>query len=285
MAKSTYLCTGLSRDTGKRTFVAVEADNPEEAMRLADERGVIAENAEPLLPYVLREPVTCCVIAGILLVNVAAVIFWLVAASEISSVATAYCDNGWKFYERHDYDKALVAFNRALELDPKCSYAYCGRGCVWRAKKDYDRAMADFNRGIRLKPDDPSAYNNRGLVSYDKKDYDRAIADYDQAIRLAPNYAGAYSSLAWLRATCPDRRYRNGKAAYENANKAYRLAAAGGDKLVSAGTLAAACAESGDFEQARKWAQKAIETAPDEASKRILRSQLELYRQDKPYRE
>jgi tetratricopeptide (TPR) repeat protein len=352
MAKTTYLCTGLACDTGRRTFIAVEAKNPKEAIRLANEDGVIAEEAEPLLPYVLREPVKSCCIACILVVSVVGVILWLVAASNMRSAAMAHCDKGWKLCEQHDYGEALVAFNQALEFDPKCSYAYCGRGCVREVKKDYDRALDDFNRAIRLKPDEAFAYNNRGHFWCDKKDYDRAIADYDRAIQLAPNFAmaynnrgtawrakkdydramadfnrairldpnsalyhnnrgtvwetkkdydraigdyerairldptegTAYSSLAWIRATCPDRRYRDGKAAYENANKAYRLAAGTEYEWLCLGPLAAAYAERGNFEQARQWAQKAIKTAPDE-EKRELRSQLDLYRQNKPYRE
>ncbi len=47
-------------------------------------------------------------------------------------------------------------------------------------------------------------------------------------------------------------------------------------------TLAAAYAESGDFEEAKQWEAKVIEIAPDWKE---FRSRLELYKQGKPYRE
>jgi hypothetical protein len=49
--------------------------------------------------------------------------------------------------------------------------------------------------------------------------------------------------------------------------------------------LAAAYAESGNFEKAKEWETKAIEMAPDEKSKQEVRSRLALYKQGKPYHE
>ena len=56
------------------------------------------------------------------------------------------------------------------------------------------------------------------------------------------------------------------------------------------GTLAAAYAESGDFEKAKEWEAKAIEMATTDRSvtdkdKQEMRDRLELYKQGKPYRE
>ncbi len=50
-------------------------------------------------------------------------------------------------------------------------------------------------------------------------------------------------------------------------------------------TLAAACAENGEFGKAREWQTKAIEHLTHENDKKDYRSRLELYKQGKPYRE
>ena len=47
--------------------------------------------------------------------------------------------------------------------------------------------------------------------------------------------------------------------------------------------LAAACAETGDFDAAVKWEEKAIDLAPDGVKKDDYRARLELYRAGKPY--
>ena len=105
---------------------------------------------------------------------------------------------------------------------------------------------------------------------------------------LNPNLAAAYRDLAWLHATCPNEKYRDGKKAFENASKAYQLS--GGKEWSYLVTLAAAYAESGHFDKAKFWEAKAIEMATTDKSvtdkeRAELSSRLELYKQGKPYRE
>ncbi len=180
-----------------------------------------------------------------------------------------------------EYDKAIAAYNRALQLDPKSSPDYDGRGLAWFAKGEYDKALTDFNRAIRLEKQF-NYYNNRGSAWYAKHDYGKAVADFNQAIRLDPNDPHAYSWLGWLQATCPDQQYRNGRTALKNANRAAELT---GGKTPCCSLLAAAYAETGDFDKARQWISKAIGLAKDEKIKKVLRSQLELYKKYQPCRE
>ena len=94
--------------------------------------------------------------------------------------------------------------------------------------------------------------------------------------------------LAWLQATCPNEKYRNGKKAVENASRVCQWAE--GKRWDCFDAFAAAYAESGDFEKAKEWEAKAIASAATDKAvtdkdKQELRSRLELYKQGKPYRE
>jgi tetratricopeptide (TPR) repeat protein len=126
-------------------------------------------------------------------------------------------------------------------------------------------------------------YISRGNAWRAKKEYDRAIADYDEAIRLDPKHAYAHNGRAWVWATCPDAKYRDGKRAVESATRACELWKWKEANFI--GTLAAAYAEAGDFEAAVKWQTKANELYADPEDKAKGEERLKLYREKKPYRE
>lgn len=76
------------------------------------------------------------------------------------------------------------------------------------------------------------------------------IEDHTETIRLDPKFALAFvnKAWAWLSATIPDEKFRDGKQAVELASKACELIAWQWQSFV--GTLGAACAEAVDFDQA-----------------------------------
>ena len=83
-------------------------------------------------------------------------------------------------------------------------------------------------------------------------------------------------------ATCRDEKVRNGKLAVEHARKACELT--NYDDANYLDTMAVACAENGDFDEAVKWQAKAVELTW-EPMKPQFREKLELYKSKKPYHE
>jgi hypothetical protein len=122
----------------------------------------------------------------------------------------------------------------------------------------------------------------RLAVRQDKEGlFEGALRDYDKAIQLAPNYISALNNRAWLRATCPDARFRNGDQALGDAKAACELTEWKVANKV--GTLAASYAEAGDFKNAMKWQKKAISLAP--GNKRLdYQARLSQYKAGQPYR-
>lgn len=195
-----------------------------------------------------------------------------------------YRNRGNAWYRRKEFDKALADFDKAVRLDTNDAAAYVCRGNAWSAKKQYDTAIADFDHAIHLGAKSGSVYGDRGNAWYAKKEFDKALADYRQAIQLDPKLAYPYNNIAWLNATATDEKYRDGKQAVELATKACELCSWTNSYRI--GTLAAAYAETGDFDNAIKFQTKAIELNPaDTAFVKGAQARTLLYLDRKPYRE
>jgi tetratricopeptide (TPR) repeat protein len=193
----------------------------------------------------------------------------------------AYNGRGNAWTAKKEYDKAIADYSEAIRLDPKFVVAYYGRGNAWSYKKEYDKAIADYNEAIRLDPKYAFFYDGRGNAWSYKKEYDKAVADFSEAIRLDPKFGAAYNSRAWLWATCPDAMYRDGKKAIESAKRALELDPKNANCM---DTLAAGYAESGEFIEAVRWQERALEDVSlkkDEGARR----RLELYKKKQPYRQ
>jgi tetratricopeptide (TPR) repeat protein len=195
----------------------------------------------------------------------------------------SYYGRGYAWSAKKEYEKARIDFDDAIRLDALFSSAYVGRGHAWNSQKEYDKAIADFDDAVRLEPKGASAFTGRGYAWSQKNNYEKALVDYEMAIQLDPEDAGALNGRAWLWSTSPDAKFRDGNRACESARKACELTEWKDAMVID--TLAAASAETGDFDSAVKWQTRALEILTDEKDRDEFRARLVLYQQKKPYRQ
>ena len=90
-------------------------------------------------------------------------------------------DEGINNYQAKNYDKALMACERALQLDPNYFLAYYGEGLALHDLGHYLKALAAFECAIQLVPKNPIAYIGKGNSFCKLNRYEEALAAFEQA--------------------------------------------------------------------------------------------------------
>lgn len=144
------------------------------------------------------------------------------------------------------------------------------------------KAVKLFSEVLQADPENGPALRSRGDAYLNIGDHRKAVADYEVAAQLFPDDSGLLNNFAWVLATSPEDDLRNGKRAVELGLKACELTEYKQSHILS--TLAAAYAETGDFDSAVKWSEKSVELG-DGDIKEQLKQELDSYHQKKPWRE
>jgi tetratricopeptide (TPR) repeat protein len=104
-----------------------------------------------------------------------------------------------------DYDSALIAFHKALELEPNNDQGYMQAGNVFRRLGQVEKAEQYYIKAINLKPDYWRCYNYLGVLYYLEGNYEEAVNQFNKGLELAPgnqsllnNLAGSYWNLHQL---------------------------------------------------------------------------------------
>ncbi|MGE5137870.1 MAG: hypothetical protein ACM3JD_00285, partial [Rudaea sp.] len=119
---------------------------------------------------------------------------------------------------------------------------------------------------------------------YASGQFANAVEACRQALLADPEDELGYNLLAWLKATCADPSIRDGKEAVAAATKACELSHWKNCEWID--TLAAACAEAGDFKRAVRYQKQALRTGtPSDSQRNAMRARAALYEQSQPFRD
>jgi tetratricopeptide (TPR) repeat protein len=221
---------------------------------------------------------------------------------------------------RSDRNRAIVEARRAIELGPENSSAYqflmscllesqnyneaAELGRDWLAVSSYDVAShSALGSALAAKGDLVPAVQQLGYIMMLRPDLEQAHAQLRQILlslakeadglqRLheiaanAPDSPRMLDELAWLFATYPDSKSRDGTEAVRLAEHASELTERKVPALLD--TLAAAYAEAGDFSRAISVGEEALKkagSAGDNDAVKLSENILESLRKNLPYRQ
>jgi len=225
---------------------------------------------------------------------------------------------GQVLVQEKKFAEGEAQFGEILALNPYSVSAHKHLGNALAREGKYTEAMAEYSNALMIKPDDavinhaleianlkaendkklpglytalkilPTAetHTELAVILALKEEYSDAVSHYIEALRIKPDAPDVLNNLAWLLATCPDAHIRNGDQAVKHAERACELTHYKMTPLV--GTLAAAYAEAGRYDEAISAAKKACALAAAAGDQNLLKRNQELlilYRAHQPYRE
>lgn len=180
------------------------------------------------------------------------------AGANAAGEAKALSLEGVALGQKSDYTGAIVAFSKALKLDPKNA----------DAKKGLELATAAFKQKTQK---DPDALSNLGVTLGNQGNHDGAIAAFKRALTIDPshtqaltNLAGAFNGVGRYK----DAAHVSEKAIAENPKNAgahHNLGTALGNQRDYAGA-AAAFQAAVDIDPENVHAQKGLKVAKEKAA-------------------
>ncbi|MEW6327176.1 MAG: glycosyltransferase [Thermodesulfobacteriota bacterium] len=111
----------------------------------------------------------------------------------------AHYEYGVQCMEAGKHAEAVMAFKKALELDPGFPLVHGLMGASLVRLGRYGEAVDVLKKAVAKEPKNAGAHNNLGSAYYELGNWGNAARHFEQAIRLNPGYAAAYKNLGMAR--------------------------------------------------------------------------------------
>ncbi|MBI5622893.1 MAG: tetratricopeptide repeat protein [Elusimicrobia bacterium] len=116
------------------------------------------------------------------------------------------------------YDRAVVEYTKALEMDGTVTDAFLARSAAFVAQDSFDAAWQDLRSALELEPKDADILVRLATLHTSRRDYRAALESATKALKLAPESASAH-----LRAGNIHYFLRDYKKSLESFQKAVKL--------------------------------------------------------------
>lgn len=114
-----------------------------------------------------------------------AVMIFFTACKSKAERVQEQLDLGQKYLTESNYTEAILAFTKAIEIDPESIPAYMGRAQAYRGTEQYEEAKTDYTTVIDKTEEQPytqaEAYVGRAEVDELTEDQQGALGDYQSA--------------------------------------------------------------------------------------------------------
>jgi Flp pilus assembly protein TadD len=187
---------------------------------------------------------------------------------------------------RGKFDDALEQFRRVLASDPNYPKVHYNVGNIALQRGDLEQAITEFRKELEIQPNDSMTHADLGVALAQQGQSRDALDEWNKAVAAAPNNLNALCNLAWVLSTNKNASIRDGTKAAALARTAADLT--NGDNPRVLRILAAAYAESGDFDKATETAERARDVAESQGNSdlaKTLEGNIESFKAHQPLRD
>ncbi|KAF5091739.1 tetratricopeptide repeat protein [Methanospirillum sp. J.3.6.1-F.2.7.3] len=100
---------------------------------------------------------------------------------------TDWISKGSEFQKNGELDKAIEAFNKAIDINPKDEIAWNNKGTALVEQGKFNEAIEAFDKAININSDFEDAWMNKGLILKNLGRYEEAIDAFEEVLRINPN--------------------------------------------------------------------------------------------------
>ena len=116
---------------------------------------------------------------------------------DVPTLAEALNGAGYSLARRLQYEDAILAYQKAMAVDPRFSWPPSNLARVHINRKDYAQALEWLQKAVALNPDHMRAVQNLGWTLNELGRREEALAIYQRALALDPDDAWTHANIGW----------------------------------------------------------------------------------------
>src|SRR4030042_476399 len=116
--------------------------------------------------------------------------------SKIQTLGCFFNNLGNSYSDIGDMESALLAFERAVEINPTLSESRANLANIYLKKGQVAQAVNEYRAALDINPNDAKTHNNLGNAYTQRDSLGYAVSEHTETIRLDPNFVDGYKNLA-----------------------------------------------------------------------------------------
>jgi len=121
---------------------------------------------------------------------------YMVNLNKIQTLGCFFNNLGNSYNEVGDTEQAMLALERAVEINPSLAESRMNLGNIYLKKDRIEDAIHEYETALEIDPSNAKTHNNLGNA-YTKRGWlNDAISQYMRSVELEPNFTEAYKNLA-----------------------------------------------------------------------------------------